>query len=58
VTVASLRTLDWESFKPNFFMVFPPGLLEQYPVTWMTSFYLPPERKNFLNTLLKRASTR
>jgi putative ABC transport system permease protein len=57
VTVSSLRTLDWESFKPNFFMVFPPGLLEQYPVTYMTSFHLAPERKNFLNTLLKRHST-
>lgn len=57
VTVTSLRTLDWESFKPNFFMVFPPGLLEQYPVTYMTSFHLPPQRKDFLNTLLRRHST-
>lgn len=57
VTVTSLRKLDWESFKPNFFMVFPPGLLESYPVTYMTSFHLPPERKSFLNTLLRRHPT-
>ena len=57
VTVTSLRSLNWESFKPNFFMVFPPGLLESYPVTYMTSFYLPPESKAFLNTLLKRHPT-
>ncbi|MEM9758875.1 MAG: FtsX-like permease family protein [Pseudomonadota bacterium] len=57
VEVTSLRTLDWESFKPNFFMVFPPGLLESYPVTYMTSFHLPPERKNFLNRLLKAHPT-
>jgi putative ABC transport system permease protein len=57
VTVSSLRSLDWESFKPNFFLVFPPGLLDAYPVTYMTSFYLPPERKSFLNQLLKRHPT-
>lgn len=57
VTVASLRAVDWESFKPNFFMVFPPGLLESYPVTYMTSFFLPPEQKPFLNTLLREHPT-
>jgi putative ABC transport system permease protein len=57
VRVASLRELDWQSFKPNFFMVFPPGLLERYPATWMTSFYLPPQRKAFLNTLLRAHPT-
>jgi putative ABC transport system permease protein len=57
VEVTSLRSLDWESFKPNFFMVFPPGLLESYPVTYMTSFHLPAERKNFLNRLLRAHST-
>jgi len=57
VTVTSIRSVVWESFKPNFFVVFPPGLLESYPVTYMTSFHLPPERKNFLNDLLKRHPT-
>jgi putative ABC transport system permease protein len=57
VRVRSLRTLDWESFKPNFFMVFPPGLLESYPVTYMTSFRLEPERKSFLNSLLREHPT-
>ena len=57
VTVANLRELDWESFKPNFYMIFPPGLLESYPATWMTSFHLPAERKAFLNTLLRAYPT-
>lgn len=57
VTVSSLRTLDWQSFKPNFFMVFPPGLLDAYPVTYMTSFHLEPQHKEFLNTLLRSHPT-
>ena len=56
-TVASIRTVDWESFKPNFFVIFPPGLLEEFPVTYMTSFHLPPEQKPFLNTLLRKHPT-
>lgn len=57
VRVSSLRSLDWESFKPNFFMVFPPGLLENYPVTYMTSFFLASEQKSFLNEMLRQHPT-
>lgn len=57
VEVTSLRTLDWESFKPNFFMVFPPQLLQDFPATWMTSFFLPPEKKPFLNDMLRAYPT-
>ena len=32
-TVTSFRTVEWDSFSPNFFMVFSPGLLEDYPAT-------------------------
>ncbi len=57
VSVASVRSLDWESMQPNFFLVFPPGLLERYPATYMTSFHLAAESKIFLNQLLRRFPT-
>ena len=40
VTVASTRKVKWDSFRPNFFIVFPPGLLDAAAGTWMTSAYL------------------
>ena len=50
--VANTRRVDWDSLQPNFFIILSPGALDGQPATYMTSFYLPPERKAFLNELL------
>ncbi|MGH7631407.1 MAG: ABC transporter permease [Gemmatimonadales bacterium] len=34
--VASLRTVEWARFEPNFFVVFAPGVLEKAPQTLIT----------------------
>jgi putative ABC transport system permease protein len=52
-TVASLRSLRWDTMKPNFYMIFSKGTLDAYPSTYLTSFYLPKTEKNRLNALLK-----
>ncbi|KNC95235.1 putative ABC transporter permease subunit YbbP [Trabulsiella odontotermitis] len=36
--VTSIRKVDWESLRPNFFFIFPPGALDGQPQSWLTSF--------------------
>lgn len=52
--VTSLRKVDWDSFNVNFFLVAPPGLLDQQPVSYVTSFYLPPGNVELLNALVEQ----
>ncbi|OQP33615.1 putative ABC transporter permease subunit YbbP [Pantoea latae] len=52
-TISSLRKVDWESLRPNFFFIFPPGALDAQPQTWLTSFRL--ENDTALLAQLNRA---
>lgn len=51
--ISSLRKVDWESLRPNFFFIFPPGALDGQPQSWLTSFRL--EGNNGMLTQLNRA---
>ncbi|QSA97627.1 ABC transporter permease [Methylococcus sp. EFPC2] len=51
--VDSLRSVRWDTMNPNFYMIFPPGVLDGYPATYLTSFHLPAERKAWLTQLVK-----
>ncbi len=56
--ITSIRTVQWESMKPNFYMAFPPdGALQGLPATWITSFYLPEDRKDALNDFARQFPT-
>ena len=55
-TVISIRSLQWDSFQPNFYIIFPPQTLEHLPVSYITSFYLPLADKAVLNQLVKEFS--
>jgi putative ABC transport system permease protein len=51
--VSNIRSLHWDTMKPNFYMIFSPGSLNSYPSTYLTSFYLPEQKKTYLNRLVK-----
>jgi putative ABC transport system permease protein len=57
VRVASIRKVRWDSFRPNFFLVFPPGLLDGAAGTYMTSIYLTPAERPALVDLVRRFPT-
>ncbi len=42
--VSSLRKVQWDSMRINFFVITTPELLRDYPVSYLASFYLPPDK--------------
>ncbi len=55
--VANIRTVHWDNMQPNFYIIFSPRALENFPSTFMTSFHLEQGRKLFLNQFLNRFPT-
>jgi putative ABC transport system permease protein len=53
-TVASIRKVKWDSFQPNFFIVFAPGVIDNTAGTYMTSAYFRPAGANALAQLARR----
>ncbi len=55
--IASIRTVSWDNMKPNFYIIFSPGALADFPSTFMTSFHLDKEQKLLLNELIREFPT-
>lgn len=54
VVVTSLRRVDWDSMRANFFAILTPTALADAPQTWMTAFHLPPGGTRTTQELLER----
>jgi putative ABC transport system permease protein len=52
--ITSLRKLDWDSMRVNFFVIAPPGILTGQPTSYITSFHLPPAQTALVNDLVRR----
>jgi putative ABC transport system permease protein len=42
--VTSLRKVQWDSMRVNFFVIATPELLRDFPASYLSSFYLPPDK--------------
>lgn len=56
-SVSSFRKVDWNSLQPNFFMILSPDLMQSFPATYLTAFYLPQEQQLVLNQLARQFPT-
>jgi putative ABC transport system permease protein len=52
--VTSLRKLNWDSMRVNFFVIATPGLLEGMPTSFISAFNLSPAKGRFTDTLVQR----
>ena len=52
--VANLRKVQWDSMQVNFFVVAAPGMLEDFPASYITSFHLPLDKAQSANALIKK----
>jgi putative ABC transport system permease protein len=52
--VSSIRKVEWDSMRANFFAVTPLHTLDHFPASYMTAFYLPKNQDNALNLLVQQ----
>ncbi len=55
--VRSIRTLEWESMRPNFYFLLSPGSLDGFAPTYMTGAFIPTDKKPVLADLLRAHPT-
>jgi len=51
--VTSLRKVNWDSMRANFFVIMSSGLLANQPKSYITAFYLPPAKAAFTADLVR-----
>jgi len=49
--ITSLRSIDWQTFTPNFYIVANPGSLDDFSPTYINAFSLPKDKKKLVADL-------
>ena len=52
VKVTSIRRVDWDSMRANFFAIMTPRALQDAPQTWMTAFHVDPSQTGIVQKLV------
>ncbi len=55
--IANVREIQWDSFQPNFFVIFEPQGLKDFPASYITSFNIAKSQKPMLNQILEQMPT-
>jgi putative ABC transport system permease protein len=50
--ITSFRKLEWDSMHVNFFVIFPPAALKDFPQTWISAFHLSASQTDVGNRLV------
>ncbi len=51
--VTSLRTVEWDSMQPNFYVMLSPGLVRELPQTYVASVFVPAEKRRMLSQFVR-----
>ncbi|NNG80454.1 FtsX-like permease family protein [Acinetobacter sp. ANC 5378] len=54
--VINLRSVEWESFSPNFFFIFAPKTMDENAGSYLGSFYVPEQDKKQLISVIQQFS--
>lgn len=57
VEVTSIREVNWQSMQPNFFMIFHPSVLSDFPATYISAIYLEEDKEKVFQTFLSQHPT-
>ena len=55
--ITSFRSIDWQTFTPNFYIIANPGSLQSFSRTYINSFRLPVEKKKLVADLTNQHPT-
>ena len=55
--ITSIRSVNWDSFQPNFFIVFSPGSFDGMPATFISSMRIADDKKPALLPLMRAHPT-
>jgi putative ABC transport system permease protein len=53
-TISSLRRVDWESFRPNFFVVMSPPTLRDFPASHIAAVHVPTQGQPAIDGLVRQ----
>ena len=51
--ITSLRKVEWESFKPNFFVVVSPGALDGFSASYISALHVPKQKLPAIDALVR-----